>query len=61
MPKLCSRTLTARKPAQDGRSNVDIAGALTLTAAAVSKHIGNIFAKLGLSQSRTTAECEQCC
>lgn len=33
----------------DGRSNVDIAGALTLTDAAVSKHIGNIFAKLGLS------------
>lgn len=33
----------------DGGSNVDIAGALTLTDAAVSKHIGNIFAKLGLS------------
>lgn len=33
----------------DGRSNADIAGALTLTDAAVSKHIGNIFAKLGLS------------
>lgn len=33
----------------DGQSNADIAGALTLTDAAVSKHIGNIFAKLGLS------------
>ncbi|GAA1995885.1 response regulator transcription factor [Microbacterium ulmi] len=33
----------------DGRSNADIAGALTLTDAAVSKHIGNIFAKLGLT------------
>jgi len=33
----------------DGRSNADIAGALTLTDAAVSKHIGNIFTKLGLS------------
>ena len=33
----------------DGRSNADIADALTLTDAAVSKHIGNIFAKLGLS------------
>ncbi|MFT3799380.1 response regulator transcription factor [Microbacterium sp.] len=33
----------------DGRSNADIATALTLTDAAVSKHIGNIFAKLGLS------------
>lgn len=32
----------------DGASNADIAGALTLTDAAVSKHIGNIFAKLGL-------------
>lgn len=32
----------------DGRSNADIAGILTLTDAAVSKHIGNIFAKLGL-------------
>lgn len=33
----------------DGQSNADIADALTLTDAAVSKHIGNIFAKLGLS------------
>lgn len=33
----------------DGRSNADIAIALTLTDAAVSKHIGIIFAKLGLS------------
>lgn len=33
----------------DGQSNADIAAALTLTDAAVSKHIGNIFAKLGLS------------
>ncbi|WP_040163838.1 response regulator transcription factor [Microbacterium gorillae] len=32
----------------DGRSNANIAAALTLTDAAVSKHIGNIFAKLGL-------------
>lgn len=32
----------------DGKSNTDIAGSLTLTDAAVSKHIGNIFAKLGL-------------
>ncbi|WP_197462600.1 response regulator transcription factor [Microbacterium sp. T32] len=32
----------------DGRSNTDIAGVLFLTDAAVSKHIGNIFAKLGL-------------
>lgn len=33
----------------DGQSNADISTALTLTDAAVSKHIGNIFAKLGLS------------
>ncbi|WP_454131436.1 response regulator transcription factor [Microbacterium lacticum] len=33
----------------DGQSNADIAAALTLTDAAVSKHIGNIFTKLGLS------------
>lgn len=33
----------------DGFSNTGIAEALTLTDAAVSKHIGNIFAKLGLS------------
>lgn len=33
----------------DGQSNADIATALTLTDAAVSKHIGHIFAKLGLS------------
>ncbi len=32
----------------DGRSNAEIAAALVLTDAAVSKHIGNIFAKLGL-------------
>jgi len=32
----------------DGQSNADIAGTLTLTDAAVSKHIGNIFTKLGL-------------
>lgn len=32
----------------DGQSNSDIAGTLTLTDAAVSKHIGNIFTKLGL-------------
>lgn len=33
----------------DGQSNADIAGALTLSDASVSKHIGNIFTKLGLS------------
>ena len=33
----------------DGRSNTGIATALTLSDAAVSKHIGNIFMKLGLS------------
>lgn len=33
----------------DGCSNADIATALTLTDAAVSKHIGSIFSKLGLS------------
>lgn len=33
----------------DGQSNGDIASTLTLTDAAVSKHIGNIFMKLGLS------------
>lgn len=33
----------------DGGSNADIAAALTLTDAAVSKHIGGIFVKLGLS------------
>lgn len=33
----------------DGQSNAGIAGALTLTDAAISKHIGNIFAKLDLS------------
>lgn len=32
----------------DGQSNGDIATTLTLTDAAVSKHIGNIFSKLGL-------------
>lgn len=32
----------------DGQSNSDIAVSLTLTDAAVSKHIGNIFTKLGL-------------
>lgn len=32
----------------DGQSNADIARVLTLTDAAVNKHIGNIFAKLGL-------------
>ncbi|MFJ2505495.1 MULTISPECIES: response regulator transcription factor [unclassified Microbacterium] len=32
----------------DGQSNSDIADSLTLTDAAVSKHIGNIFTKLGL-------------
>lgn len=32
----------------DGQSNSDIAASLTLTDAAVSKHIGNIFTKLGL-------------
>lgn len=33
----------------DGQSNADIALTLTLTAAAVSKHIGNVFHKLGLT------------
>ena len=33
----------------DGKSNTDIASVLTLTDAAVSKHIGNIFTKVGLS------------
>jgi DNA-binding NarL/FixJ family response regulator len=33
----------------DGRSNTQIASALVLTDAAISKHIGNIFLKLGLS------------
>lgn len=33
----------------DGQSNAAIASTLTLTDAAVSKHIGNIFSKLGLS------------
>ena len=33
----------------DGGSNAEIADALTLTDAAVSKHIGNIFIKLDLS------------
>ncbi|MDQ0645741.1 response regulator transcription factor [Microbacterium murale] len=33
----------------DGRSNTEIAAALVLTDAAISKHIGNIFLKLGLS------------
>jgi len=32
----------------DGQSNADIAATLTLTEAAVSKHIGNVFLKLGL-------------
>lgn len=32
----------------DGQSNAEIAGSLTLSDASVSKHIGNIFAKLGL-------------
>ncbi|WP_105565204.1 response regulator transcription factor [Microbacterium halophytorum] len=32
----------------DGQSNTDIATTLTLTDAAVSKHVGNVFAKLGL-------------
>lgn len=33
----------------DGRSNTEIAAALVLTDAAISKHIGNIFLKLDLS------------
>lgn len=33
----------------DGGSNAEIANALTLTDAAVSKHVGNIFTKLDLS------------
>lgn len=33
----------------DGQSNADIANSLTLTAAAVSKHIGSVFLKLGLT------------
>lgn len=33
----------------DGQSNADIAHTLTLTDASVSKHIGSIFVKLGLS------------
>lgn len=33
----------------DGQSNAAIASTLTLSDAAVSKHIGNIFSKLGLS------------
>lgn len=33
----------------DGQSNADIAATLTLTDAAVSKHIGNVFLKIGLS------------
>ncbi|PRB13419.1 response regulator transcription factor [Microbacterium sp. MYb62] len=46
-------TLTAREREvlglmADGQSNSDIAVSLTLTDAAVSKHIGNIFTKLGL-------------
>lgn len=34
---------------QTGGSNAEIADALTLTDAAVSKHVGNIFTKLDLS------------
>lgn len=33
----------------DGGSNAEKADALTLTDAAVSKHVGNIFTKLDLS------------
>lgn len=47
-------TLTAREREvlglmADGQSNAGIAATLILTDAAVSKHIGNIFVKLGLS------------
>lgn len=46
---LTAREKEVLKLMADGQSNADIAASLTLTDAAVSKHIGNIFAKLGLS------------
>ncbi|WP_307218646.1 helix-turn-helix transcriptional regulator [Microbacterium sp. SORGH_AS_0888] len=39
----------------DARSNADIARALTVTDAAVSKHVGDIVMKLGLSVSSRPA------
>ncbi|WP_019631229.1 response regulator transcription factor [Actinomadura atramentaria] len=36
----------------EGKSNAGVAGALFVTEKAVAKHINNIFAKLGLSQSQ---------
>ncbi|MGW8556488.1 response regulator transcription factor [Streptomyces tubercidicus] len=37
----------------EGRSNASIANSLSVSRAAVSKHIGNIFDKLGLPESGT--------
>lgn len=49
LDNLTAREREVLKLMADGHSNTDIAAALTLTDAAISKHIGNIFSKLGLS------------
>lgn len=38
----------------DGSSNADIAAALTITEAAVGKHIGNVFLELGSGRCSRT-------
>ena len=45
----------------EGRTNAGIAARLLVTEKAVSKHINNIFIKLGLYRARTTtAACWPC-
>lgn len=39
----------------EGRSTTEIAAELVLSGAAVSKHVANVFVKLGMPPTRTTA------
>lgn len=49
LDELTGRETEVLRLMADGQSNSDIARTLTLSDAAVSKHIGNIFLKIGLS------------